>query len=267
MNSIYIERHFARMGSRFQVTRPETRRQTDSYSVNIQRDSAGDYFALRVPPEIDSDLNVAVLQVLPRDRHLLLYVHQDGKEEKDRYLCGHDERDWFVAAVPGNVSTVRDAREALKPDRVRREQLIRGVPQGHLNRRRNEAFLRQGEWFFVEEHALRVDRNRILRNEPIRRGGGKPHIVAEVFRSGGDTVYVHRLFPNGVLQEEYARIIAGNRNMPPRQWRTMMRNPAVYARGTVRHPDHKTITLPVWHQVLMNTETETRTMRSVAFLD
>ena len=27
----------------------------------------------------------------------------------------------------------------------------------------------------------------ILRNEPIRRGGGKPHMVAEVYRAGGET--------------------------------------------------------------------------------
>ena len=43
--------------------------------------------------------------------------------------------------------------------------------------------------------------------------------------------------------------------------------PGVYARGTVRHSDHETITLPVWHRVIMNTETQSRTMANVAFLD
>jgi hypothetical protein len=43
--------------------------------------------------------------------------------------------------------------------------------------------------------------------------------------------------------------------------------PAVDARGTVRHRDHATVTLPVWHRVLMNTETQSRTMANVAFLD
>ena len=31
--------------------------------------------------------------------------------------------------------------------------------------------------------------------------------------------------------------------------------------------DHATITLPFWHRVIMNTETQSRTMANVAFLD
>ena len=50
-------------------------------------------------------------------------------------------------------------------------------------------------------------------------------------------------------------------------WRVMRRNPGVYARGTVRHSDHDTITLSFWHRVVMNTETQSRTMANVAFLD
>jgi hypothetical protein len=38
-------------------------------------------------------------------------------------------------------------------------------------------------------------------------------------------------------------------------------------KGSVRHPDHKTIWLPYWHQVVMNTETRAIAMRNVAFLD
>ena len=41
----------------------------------------------------------------------------------------------------------------------------------------------------------------------------------------------------------------------------------VYARGAVRHSDHATITLPFWHRVLMNTETQSEAMARVAFLD
>jgi hypothetical protein len=46
-----------------------------------------------------------------------------------------------------------------------------------------------------------------------------------------------------------------------------VRNAAVYARGPVRHRDHATLTLHDWHEVLMNTESETRQMANVAFLD
>jgi hypothetical protein len=47
----------------------------------------------------------------------------------------------------------------------------------------------------------------------------------------------------------------------------MRRNAGVYAGGRVRHSGHVTITLPFWHRVVMNTETQSRTMANVAFLD
>lgn len=47
----------------------------------------------------------------------------------------------------------------------------------------------------------------------------------------------------------------------------MVRGAAVYGKGTVRHPDHATITLRGWHRVLMNTENQAQAMRHVAFLD
>ncbi len=75
---------------------------------------------------------------------------------------------------------MRDAKESLKPQRVRLEQALRAVPASQVNRRKNRAFRRQGEWFFIEESRLQVDAKLILRNEPIRRGGGKPHTIAEV---------------------------------------------------------------------------------------
>ncbi len=46
-----------------------------------------------------------------------------------------------------------------------------------------------------------------------------------------------------------------------------MRAAEVYARGAVSHSDHATITLHGWHRVWMNTETATRQMANVAFLD
>ena len=37
--------------------------------------------------------------------------------------------------------------------------------------------------------------------------------------------------------------------------------------GAVRDADHATIALPFWHRVLMNRETQNRTMNKVASLD
>ena len=38
-------------------------------------------------------------------------------------------------------------------------------------------------------------------------------------------------------------------------WRVMVRDARVCVKGAVRHPDHATIWLPEWHEVVMNTET------------
>ena len=133
--------------------------------------------------------------------------------------------------------------------------------------RKNRAFRRQGEWFFVPEPALVVDPRLVLRNEPLRRGAGKPHMVQEIFRTGGEVVYVSSRHPNGLTQTEYKSLLERTPTASRWGWRVMTRNPGVYARGSVSHADHATITLPFWHRVMMNTETQSRTMANVAFLD
>ena len=214
------------------------------------------------------DPEVAVLDVQPADRHLLLLVREAG--EKQKFLCGHDERHWFVAAMPESapVGTVRQAKEALKPAEVQVAQGRRGLRAEARNRRKNAAYRRQGEWFFLPVPDFGVDEGLVLRNEPLRRGnGGKPHWVEYCYRTGGETVYVCARHPNGVTEKEYRRILAGNPRAKGWGWQTMRRNPGVYVRGSVRHADHKTIVLHGWHRVLMNTEGEAKAMRNVAFLD
>jgi hypothetical protein len=49
-------------------------------------------------------VELEVVDVDRNDRHLLLLV-RDG-EEKSKFLCGHDERHWFVAAVPEDARGV-----------------------------------------------------------------------------------------------------------------------------------------------------------------
>jgi hypothetical protein len=188
---------------------------------------------------------------------------------KQRFLCGHDERHWFAAAVPESapVSTVRDAKDALKPREARRgERRIRKKLRG---RRRNPAYVRQGEWFFLPTPDVEIEEWHILRDEPLTRGrGSKPHVADEAVRMGGETVYVRPGYPNGLSARDYERVV---RRFPDAQrwtdWRIMKRNPDVYVRGRVRHPDHRTVVLSGWHRVFMNTEGEAEAASSVAFLD
>jgi len=256
------------MGARFRITEPSAsrRERRDNYAIDIKKDRKGKFFELRIPGAMEQDIEVDILQKTPAERHLLLLVKNHGRKQKDRFLCGHDERSWFVAAVPGNASTVAQAREALKPAAVRVAQGVARVSARKGNLRKNDAFRRQGEWFFIPAPEMVVDPKQILRNEPIRRGGGKAHMLQEAYRTGGERVYVHPKYPNGIQESEF-RVVIGRGDTSQSEWRVMVRNAAVYARGSVRHLDHKTITLHCWHRVHMNTETQTRTMALVAFLD
>ncbi len=271
-----IESGFAQVGARFKVREIASRWrhgnrswiEPTEYSLDIQRDGKGEVFELRVPTHLRDSLEVTVMQREPKQRHLLLLVRKAGdKPQMDRFLCGHDEREWFIAAVPGGASSVRQAMDALQPAPVRQALASNKVSTNKRYARKNRAFRRQGEWFFTPVPSLVVDNKQVLRNEPLRRGAGKPHMVEQLFRTGGEPVYVSSRHPNGLSPAEYKGLLKANPNAARWGWRVMQRNPGVYARGAVSHTDHATITLPFWHLVMMNTETQTRTMAHVAFLD
>lgn len=262
-----LERPFLRMGARVKFGEPETSRWTRTVSpvaLDVRTDREGEFFLVSKR----TDVKIDVLEVKPRERHLVLLarVPDDfGHETKSRFLLGHDERHWFVAAIPERspVSTVAAAKQALKPEQV---VLVEGTVKNKLRQRRiTKARVRQGEWFFVRAPSLKVDSKRTFKNEPLRRGAGKPHVCQELYREGGELVYISRRYPNGLSQVQYARLSEQEKKQTV--WRTMTRNPHVYVRGTVRHSDHKTITLNGWHEVFMNTETQAVAMRNVAFLD
>src|SRR2546430_16885802 len=99
------------------VPRPPRRGPTAGVlSLDVQADRKGEFFEIVRRPGAEAE--VAVLDVQPADRHLLLLV-REGKD-KSKFLCGHDERHWFVAGIPeaAPVGTVRQAIEALKPAEV-----------------------------------------------------------------------------------------------------------------------------------------------------
>lgn len=267
MNTPILENQFARVGARVKVVQQnETRWNRPGFALDVRRDDDGEFFEVRLPSVPQPAPELVVLQADRHDRHLLLLARNpDGR--KDRFLCGHDEREWFVAAVPEAVSTVSDAKEALKPAEVRRAQAKAGLNRETSQRRKNEAFIRQGEWFFVPAPALVVEAKRILRSEPIRRTGGKAHMVEEVYRSGGEAVYYSESKRRVLTVPQYRKLLQQRPAAVKEDWRIMQRDMAVYGRGTVRHPDHRTITLHGWHRILMNTETKAPAMQHVAFLD
>ncbi len=241
----YLCRHFSRMGARLKVQGPAAR-QGEKIRIDVSRDREGEFFDVLchdgVVPEI--------LDVRPDSRHLVLMV-RDGRE-KNKFLLGHDERHWFAAAVPGDgVHDVRTAIANLRPTEVEGRRAIR-----------------QGEWFFVPEPGLQDNARVIHRNEPLSRGpGSKPHICEELMRSSGIPVMVSTAYPTGISEPEYERLIEANPDARRMSWNRMVRDAQVYARGNVRHPDHKTVYLDGWHRVYMNRERFAKHARQIAFLD
>jgi hypothetical protein len=80
-------------------------------------------------------------------------------------------------------------------------------------------------------------------------------------------VYVSPRHPNRLTAAQYRKLISRKPKLRNIGWVSQRRNPGVFVRGKVRQADHKTIVLDGWHQVLMNTETESVAMRHVAFID
>jgi hypothetical protein len=260
-----LERPFLKMGARVKVEtfNPSPNvRNAGALRLDVAEDNKGEFFSLRFNRR--AALDIRVLDVRPADRHLLLFSKE--AQDKSRYLLGHDERHWFVAAIPESspVSTVEAAKQALKPEAVLAAE--RGLSSKYRHRRRNDAWLRQGEWFFLPaEPKLNPGVLAVFRNEPIMRGGGKPHMCEELVRAGGIMVYVSRRYPQGLTQADFNKLEEGVRRT--NTWRVMKRDMDVYVRGRVRHPDHATLQLDGWHRVLSNTELRARAMQQVVFLD
>jgi hypothetical protein len=95
-----LERRFAAIGARVKVERTRY-----APSIDVGVDRRGAFFALRVPGYRDA---VSVLDADRADRCLLLLVRDGG--EKSKFLCGFDERHWFVAAMPEDASRRRRRR-------------------------------------------------------------------------------------------------------------------------------------------------------------
>ena len=240
-----------------------------SFSIDIRNTKDGERFLIA-----GRDLgreDIKILDLKPDEKHLLMMWRERETGTKHKYLCGHDERHWFVAAVPdkkGGVKDVYDAMEALKPEAVKDRERKAGL-KGHIRRERhNAARKRQGEWFFIPVWNPMPKDVVVLKNEPINRGGGKPHRCEFLTRSGGTSVWTCLKFPNGVEEATYRRLLKRDRDAKTWNWQVRVADAKVYVKGRVTHADHATLDLGnVWHEVLMNRENEAPSMKHMRFLD
>lgn len=223
-------RRFHEIGARV-VMNPWDPEADSFFRIQLTRTHRREQFEIRVSgrvaldiPDVDADLRQLLLLARWEDARA-------GRFVENATLCGFDERHWFAAALPlsekAAIRTIADAHEALKPPAVRESQARLGVRGPLRNSRKNPGFIRQGEWFFIPRPELSLDLHQAVRNGELSRGFGRPHIVQYLT---GDT----------------------DRFSWRRGWGP--RNKPVYARGWVRHRDHRSIHLPIWHEVEPNEE-------------
>lgn len=264
-------RQFDRIGARAVPSYLPDRRST-AVRLDIKHDpKIGEYFDIAVGRQAD----LRVVDARQDLQHLLLLCTPVGATARDtrlRFLCGHDERHWFVAGVPErpNLGSVRAAMEALKPEAVRLEQDRRHVPARERLARRNAAYVRQGEWFFVPRPGRQFPESQIRCNEPLSRGwsgADRAHWVEELCRIDGELVYVCNEFPDGLTPDQHTELVRRDPVAALHQWRHMHRRARVFARRRVSHKDHDTIYLSGWHEVFLNTESEAPGAQFVEFLD
>jgi hypothetical protein len=232
------------------------------FVADIRGTGKREHFQFRINPELLK--SIQVVDVDREGRHLLLNVqtlppknqNQHTLPDPQKLLMGHDEYHWFIAPVGRSAVNVAAAKQSLKPEPVQEAQRKVGVKTKHLHKRKQAAFVRQGEWFFMPVPDFVVDPKLILKKEPIRRGRGKPHICEELYRSGGKAVMVSTHHPNGISMSAYNSLTQKERREQGPIWRQMLENPQAYARGKVTHSDHSTIQLKVWHRIRVNNEVE-----------
>jgi len=223
--------------------------------------------------------DIKILDIKPEQKHLLLMWRERETGIKHKFLCGRDERHWFVAAVPDNpskgktgtygVKNVSDAMEALKPEKVKERERKVGVKGEGRHERHNAARKRQGEWFFIPVwHTISLKRSPVLKNEPINRGGGKPHMCEYLVRDGGMKVWTCKEYPNGLEEKAYKKLLSRKPETKRWFWTPRVAGAKVYVHGKISHSDHATLDLgSQWHEVLMNREGEASGSKMLRFLD
>lgn len=158
------------------------------------------------------------------------FVEQTTDENKRHFLAGMDESHLFVAQLPRPATTVWRAHLALRGDAVRVAE------KGAL-----EPTVRQGEWFLVDLPPQEARELAALAGKslaPIQRSRG----IAEAGR-------IPRAGRQHVADE------------------VLVVNDRVYVRGSIRHPDHATVTFRTWRRAVPNTETVAVQPRGVLWVD
>jgi len=267
------------------------------FALDVRRDKKGEYFHF----QMEEDVEPSVLHTEGDHLLLMFKVPADRPHtppNKFKAMIGHDERQLFVASIPENrpVTTVFSAKESLKPQAVKEFEKSIGLKTkdkqarhargkaGSLKRRR------QGDFYFIPKPNFQPPKfssmnEGILKNEPISRGAGASHICEELVRAGGEDFWSFEMWSMDAKKREFAQRLMKDHasgftgeerrklweDYPEtKNWRWRSRRGGdikVHVRGSIRHHEHATLTLDIWHEVIPNTENQSSMAAHVVFLD
>jgi len=251
-----IQKQFTLVGARVKIG---SEPRNDDFTINVGHDKKGEFFDLQVKKNVE----LMVQDTQRSDKHLLLIKKTPGThkhfDQKERFLCGHDERHWFCATIPTAVTTVASAKQALKPEEIVHLEERMGLRSKNTHKRHKKlksglTMHRQGEFFFVPEPGFKPDIRMIIKNEPMSGGGGHVHTAQFLYRSGGETVWVSHF---GSIKQQILSVAEYNRLTAAQRTPFVQRKAGatVYVKGNVSHIEHATVRLgDVWHRVHVNTE-------------
>jgi hypothetical protein len=146
------------------------------------------------------------------DRHYRTTFEEYTEETAD-YLCGFDERSYFVSELPRLVTSVDDAYTALLPQEV----------QGAY-------YLRQGEWFFVETDYKALLETMCKERFPLL--ADLPRKPFSISYSAFKRITETKALPRTTDRSNQHTVTY-----------LLERNGDLYAAGTVRHPEHRMLKL------------------------
>jgi len=183
MTAEILQEKFARLGVRLQVREAsgaDLVRREQPLTLDVRSDADGEFFDIRT--RRGAEVELAVIDLRRRERHLLLQVR--AERHRHFYLCGHDEMHWFVAALPeraGALTSVYSAMEALKPAEVLDAQRQQGIKGKDRQRRKNAAYIRQGQWFFLPAPKLTYRSTKFCSTNRSAAGSAASRTIASCY--------------------------------------------------------------------------------------
>ena len=207
--------------------------------------------------DVKPDIHQAVLRVSEPERSFEIRERKWNRERRKfdetvriqttpagtrRYLVGTDELHLFFAELRLPAHGVRAAHSTLKPKDLR-------------NADRSQ-YKRQGEWFLIPATDAEVSKldghGGISARERAAAGPSRP-----ADGRGRPRVSVAAGIPAFFRSTALTGMLPRGRGRPHVADEVARMDGKEFARGNVRHPDHRTKKLHTWHRVERNTEAST----------